>query len=353
MRKIFLHLGYPKTGTSSIQAFHRDNSEVLAKLGFHVPSVGRGPHGAHHTLIRTLAGQPVPPHAAVTESDIIRELSEAPADCVLISSELLTGMLVNPGQAGRLLGSLRSTGAEIVLVMYVRNQSQRLNSGYSQQVKSFRHRGQFRAHIANALANRAAYGYAQWFDIVGRHGLELRARPFSEEVRKEGVIHDYLRTVGCPSSDQLSLPPRANESVGPFTVEAARRLQTWAVERWDGLTLLQANRCKVTLDQTIRATDIREPRYCGLDDELARKIDAAFAASNVGFARRTWGCDWQSVFHSDIAQSFETNDYLDTGVPPPVREPLQAVLAKMRSEIEMILKRPRLAVREDWNKLPG
>ena len=353
MRKIFLHLGYPKTGTSSIQVFHRENAEVLAGLGFYVPALGRGHHGAHHTLTRTLAGQPLPPHAALSEADIIGELAEAPADSILISSEMLTGVLANAAPAQRLLGCLRATGARIILVMYVRNQTQMLNSNYSQQVKSFRGRGDFGAHVARALATGAAYGYAKWLEIAERHGLELRARPFSEQVRKEGVIADYLKTVGCPCGESLVMPARLNESAGPFTVEAALRLQHWAAERFGPFTMQQADLSKRMLREAVEAAAIEEPRYCGLDDPQARDIELAFKENNDRFAQAMWRSDWQSVFGGDIGQHFEPNDYRRTGVPPAMRQRLRDLMAALRPEIKAMLKRPRFAVREAWTRLPA
>jgi hypothetical protein len=181
--------------------------------------------------------------------------------------------------------------------------------------------------------------------------VELRARPFSERVRKEGVVEDYLRTVGCPDGASFTTPPRINEAVGPFTVEAGRRLQHWAAERFGELTVRQANRCKLALQETISATGIGEPRYCGLDDELAREIEAEFKDSNDSFARSMWGADWQAVFEGDVGQTFVSNDYHDTGVPPAMREPLQSVESTMHLAIEAIVKNPRLAIPEEWNRL--
>lgn len=339
MQTIFLHIGDAKTGTSSIQVFHRDNAEALAALGFHVPKLGRGPHGAHHGLTCTLAGQPS--DCAASEREIIREISEAPAESVLISSEMLAAVLAKRETAERLLGNLGSTGAEVVLVMYVRNQTQRLNSHYSQQVKSFRHRGDFREYVADVLARRGS-GYARWLDIARRHGLELRARPFSEQVRRDGVVHDYLETVGCQCPDSLVVPPRVNESAGPFTVEAALRLQDWAVERFSEWTLNQADMSKHSLAEAVRTLGMEEPAYCGLDDNLARQVEAAFKDSNDRFAQCMWGRDWHSVFGADVGGSFEPNDYRYAGVPAAMRQPLEAIEARMRDEIGTILEQPRL-----------
>ncbi len=352
MRQIVLHSGYPKTGTSSIEIFLRDNAEVLDSLGFHVPRIGQGRHGAHHALVSALAGRPLPPRQALSEAEIIRELSDAPADTVLISSERLTHMLANPQTARRLLGSLASTGAAIVVVMYVRNQTQRVNSEYSQQVKSFRYNGDFRTHVERALANGSC-GYDKWIDTAHRHGFELRARPFSENVRRTGVVEDFLNAIGCPRSELFTIPPRVNEAAGPFTVEVARRLQGWSVERFEPLTLLQANHCKSFLLETVASMRIDEPRYCGLDDDLARQVEAASSESNDRFAQAVWGSDWAEVFQSDVGSRFEPNDYRLAGVPREMEEPLGAVYEAIRSEMTHILNRPRLAVREAWNLLRG
>jgi hypothetical protein len=353
MRDLYLHVGYPKTGTSSVQLFLRENAAELARLGYHVPKTGQGRGGAHHALVRTLAGLPVAPHQTVAASDIIRELTETAAAAILISSEMLIGMLSREDHAVPLLQGIRVAGRRVILVVYVRNQTQWLNSAYSQSVKSFRHSGGFQPFIGHALSHHDIYAFDKWPRIAERYAVELKFRPFSREVRESGLVHDFLRTVGVTDLSTLRPAQRVNESVSPFTVEAARRLLEWLPADSANLTLLQATRCKLALAKEMSAMAITPGSYCGLVTGMARDIETRFKESNDRFSHAVWGVPWKSIFHDDLDLEFRSNDYRVTGVPADMRGPLQEVLGRMQGEVAFILGNRRLASREEWNKLPA
>ena len=111
--------------------------------------------------------------------------------------------------------------------------------------------------------------------------------------------------------------------------------------------------CKRMLHEAVESLAVKQPRYCGLDDRQARVVEAAFKENNDNFAQQMWRSDWHSVFGDDIGQHFEPNDYRQTGVPRSMRQPLRELMATMRPEIRAVLKPPRDAVREAWNRLPA
>lgn len=348
MPDLYLHIGYPKTGTSSIQVFLRDNPEALSALGYYVPQVGQGKAGGHHTLVRTLVGLPVAPHQAVAESDIRRELAAAGDKSVLISSEMLTAILANPKHASTLFGKFRAAGLNVILLVYARNQTQWINSSYSQSIKSFRLNGDFASFLDSVLTHQPGYTYNKWLEIAPRHDAELRVRPFSKEVRDGGVVEDYCRTIGIPAST-LAPFPRVNESAGPLMVETARRLMAWVPGGAEALTFMQSTRSKLALDRQIQLMRIQDGSYCGLDEATAARVEALFLPENDRFATAVWDSDWSTIFGRDLGQKFGSNDYNDTGVPPDMQAPLDQMMATMQGEMTAILKNPRLGVRNDWN----
>ena len=232
MSTVYLHIGYPKTGTSSIQVFLRDNAPALQNFGYYVPLIGQGRVGGHHALVRTLVGLPVSPRQAVSEAAILSELAAAKDRAVLISSEMLSGLLGDRAQAQTMLGKLRGSHPKIVLIMYVRNQPQFLNSAYSQGVKSFRREDDFRAYLAQVLSHVDQYSYNRWIPLARDLGVELRARPFSKQIREDGIIRDYLRAADLPDTPEFAFPERVNEFGNPVhrgsRTPSARRHSGWA-----------------------------------------------------------------------------------------------------------------------------
>ena len=58
-KRIWIHVGWPKTGTTAIQRYLAANSESLKRMGVLYPESGRyGITDAHHELASALTGGP-------------------------------------------------------------------------------------------------------------------------------------------------------------------------------------------------------------------------------------------------------------------------------------------------------
>jgi hypothetical protein len=352
MRKCILHAGSPKTGTTSIQYVLRKDRKRFVQHGILVPQSGQGSGGAHRALAYKLAGLPVPPEDDGAEQAFVRELSASPAETVLISSEFLSRILCHPRQGGRLLGRLRSLGLDVTVLIYVRNQTQFLNSSYAQAVKSFRQGGEFAGFVRRAIDSSRKHSYSRWVAFSGAHQVPVLARPFSEAVRRNGVIEDFLRTVGVASARGFDTAVALNNSVGPFSVAVARSLlgRIGGPER---LSKMQASRCRAALLAALETAGIEDRGYCGLTAELAREIERAFAADNDVFARFAWGKSWGEVFASEMGLRFEPNDYSVAGVQAEYRPLFDSVLARLEREIDEVLADGALQVAADYNGRRG
>jgi hypothetical protein len=345
---IYLHIGAPKTGTSSIQLLLRDNARSFEALGYYVPQIGQGKAGGHHTLVRTLAGLPVPPHQAVGESEILDELHKFKSSSIVISSEMLSSILAQSHLAETLIGKLQQVSKNIVLILFVRNQIQWLNSAYSQGVKSFRYDHYFRQFIAEVLENIDAYTYNRWPAIAQKHGVELRAQAFNSKVRSEGVSASFFRHIGVERPGHFP-EVRSNESVGPFAVEAARRAMNQIPGGASGLTFMQSTRCKLALAKRIDLLPISEPSYCGLDTAEAAALELAFLSRNDEFASSMWGTSWSDVFEGDVGKEFASNDYVDAEPTEHSKGLMTKLLFELDRDISGILNNPRLSIQADWN----
>jgi hypothetical protein len=349
MRQCILHAGSPKTGTTSIQYVLKKDRKRFLKHGILVPQSGQGSGGAHRTLAYTLAGLPVPPEDDGAEEAFVHELAASPAETVLISSEFLSRILCHPRQGARLLGRLRSLELDVTVLIYVRNQTQFLNSSYAQAVKSFRQGGEFAGFACQAIDSSRKHSYSRWADFSATHQMPVLARPFSEAVRRTGLIEDFLRTVGVASARGFDTTAALNNSVGPFSVAVARSLlgRLGGPER---LTKPQASRCRAALLAALETAGIEDRGYCGLTSDLAREIERAFAADNGVFARFAWGKSWSEVFVSEMGLNFEPNDYSVTGLPAEHRPLFDSLLARLDREIKVILADGGLQVAADRNR---
>ena len=93
MPTVFLHAGMHKTGTSAFQQFMQDQRHWLLEHGYYVPETGRTKGGAHHLLVRAIAGLPGPPAFADLPSALTKEISEAGQPDLIISSEAMSHIM--------------------------------------------------------------------------------------------------------------------------------------------------------------------------------------------------------------------------------------------------------------------
>lgn len=335
LRQCILHVGAPKTATTSIQFMLKQNRGRLLKQGILFPESGRGRNGAHRVLVYALAGRPLNESEGVSQK-FEREVRESDAQTLLISSEFLWPVLADQSRAQCLVERLRSMGFEVTLLMYLRNQPQFFNSSYSQTATSLQHDEEFQPFVKRGFMNKRHYTYSHWGTTALRHGVNLLARPFSQTVRKRGVIEDFLTTIGVPSFSGFDMAIERNRSAGPFAVAVARAL----VRRMGGPARLadwQLPACRKAFRTEMRQHGIEESAYCGLTTPLAAEIEQRCSEDNARFAEFAWGTSWEEMFASDIGQSYEPNDYDVTGVPPERRELLANVVGRLQPKIDAIL----------------
>jgi hypothetical protein len=129
-RRLYIHLGPSKTGTSAIQGFFRDYG-VTSIL---YPETGRWPDGSHHKLVFAHQGKTkyglieVPAWGPLCQQ-LDKEISSSDKD-VLISSELSTLAFVKA-----LISLLSKHDFDIRLILTIRNPLERAASAYNQNVK--------------------------------------------------------------------------------------------------------------------------------------------------------------------------------------------------------------------------
>ena len=132
-RRVFLHVGAPKTGTTYIQGILWSNRSALKSAGLHVVGATRGDHyrGGHD--LRDLPHDDTDPRPDWTGSwDVLAGLAvDSNADSVVISDEHLAAL--KPDQVERAVRALR--GREVHVIYATRNLARLLPSEWQEFVK--------------------------------------------------------------------------------------------------------------------------------------------------------------------------------------------------------------------------
>ncbi len=224
MPTVYLHIGAPKTATSTLQRVLARNHRQLLKSGILYPKDCRS-GDAHHTLACDL----IETHQEIRMPDLwygslprqqswellLREIQahRNGLKSVILSTELLFGQNYRLELMLKEIKS-RLEGFDIKVVAYLRRQDQLYSSFYNQDVKGTRQwaTSAYEFYETHQLLRLDYYIVVQaWSRAFGKNNVLLR--PFEKEQWPEGsIIADFCATTKIP---QLKGRYRdQNESIG-------------------------------------------------------------------------------------------------------------------------------------------
>ena len=194
-RRIYVHVGEPKTGTSFLQHALWSNRAQLAARGIVLPGYSHGGHARASQDLREVRWRPGDPADPWTgEWDVLTGQARLAPDAAVISNELLAAC--NPRQADRAVRSLLP--AEVHIVLTVRDFATLLPAEWQETVKT-----------------RSTVPWEQWLEKV------IGAAPDPDRRRRLWfwTVHDTLAILRLWSqeipADQvhvITLPPQGGTS---------------------------------------------------------------------------------------------------------------------------------------------
>jgi hypothetical protein len=276
-RRLLIHAGIHRTGSTSLQRFLADNRAALAARGVAYPGEERNHQGLAWALKRGES------RAAEVLALVEAALAETGAELVVLSGEdfaILTD-----------LGWLREVAArhETRTVFYLRRQDHWLMSWYNQHVKWPFDRRKSRMDPAAFLAAIADFHWLDYWALIGRWQAVLGpgrvAVAILEPGQVEDVTGDFLDRLGIgpgPGREGLTFSDeRTNDSLPVHLLEIARSLGLFDMRPGQRLRVLNALQAGLA-DKAGPARTVYSP-------EERNAILARFAASNRRLAREAFG----------------------------------------------------------------
>ena len=196
MGKIWLHIGSPKTGTTSLQNFLNDNASTLRDTGrLNFMSTGRA-HIAHNQL----AASARTGNATKLMEEMLREADAMPDVTQVVSSE----MLFNLYTARKLSGAAPEEFKQRTKVIcYIRRQDSYLEALYKQLLKNSRIPPDRHAFLDDAK-RRLHYlnTFNTYADMFGEKNIIVR--PFGPKWLVDGdVVRDFAHHLDMPITRDL------------------------------------------------------------------------------------------------------------------------------------------------------
>lgn len=234
MATVYLHIGAPKTATSTLQLILAKNASRLQKSGVLYPSSFR--HGdAHHTLVCDLMQEtmqePMPDHwyGSVPRGEawslLAQELAAQGGDVqsVIISSELFFGQAKELTPAFEHIVQ-RLQGHDIRIVVYLRRQDQLYSSFYNQDVKGARRWSQsaYQFYQTHRIFEHGYSSMLQWWaDVFGAENIIVR--PFESSQWPDGnIVKDFCQATGIKALSGKNV--EHNDSLGHMQLYIKRCL---------------------------------------------------------------------------------------------------------------------------------
>ncbi|MDA8747552.1 hypothetical protein N9M66_05005 [Litoreibacter sp.] len=217
MGQIWLHIGSPKTGTTSLQGFLNDNQDTLRESGtVNFMAAGRS-HIAHNQLAAA---------ARMGEAERLFDAFQREADTMPDAKHVVTSeLLFNPHTTRKLTQVVPESMKERTKVIcYIRRQDSYLEALYKQFLKNSRIEPDRQAFLAEAPR------LVRYFDVINAYGRAFGSenvivRPFGSDTLTGGdVVLDFADQLGVEIIPGMKLQKDfANKT---FSAEMSETLAT-------------------------------------------------------------------------------------------------------------------------------
>lgn len=234
--KIFLHIGMPKTGTTTLQSFLSQNRKLLLEQGYLYP---RSPGDRNHLKLPAFAmdqeridnfrrGLQLTRPKVMADfrgkfsQKFAQELSRTQAAQVVLSSEHFSAQLVHETEINRLREFLCRFCDQIQIIIYLRRQDDTLLSSYSTEVKAGRTE---KLSLPDEEERYRYYDYWQilqrWESVFGEDNISVRIFERAQLVEND-LIKDFAYTTGIEISGAFQIPNQINLSLDADSCEFLR-----------------------------------------------------------------------------------------------------------------------------------
>jgi hypothetical protein len=237
MTTVYLHIGTPKTGTTSIQKFFSTYIEEIVKKGFLYPLSGRYPHPnydqfSHHNLVWYLTqgkmGFYIPDYG--NYDGLSEEIDLINPNNVLISSESFCKL--NYDQILSLKNCL--SRYKVKVIIYFRRQDDFFQSYYFEKISEGAYCDNIKTYIQDCKSTPFWNYYKiieQWQAFFGKENIIVRL--YDKENLKNGLIDDFLSAINL-SIDNIKLQEgnKNNITADIKTIHIMRLLNSIFVDKF-------------------------------------------------------------------------------------------------------------------------
>lgn len=289
---IYLHIGVPKTASSTIQRGLFVNQENLERHGYLYPNRGLLETN-HKNIFFELTSMPehqpkFSPKAGNLNS-LAKEIRKSNLNKFIISAEHFA--LFTSAQIQTLEKMLAPFITKVIV--YLRRQDQVIQSGWTQNAKRLVTKKSLHQNITEELSTQESvyhYDYLleKWSNAFGKDNIIPRI--FERQKLSGHIFHDFLKTCGIEAIEDFKIPHSTNISPGYKTLgliqEISKRLD---FDRFDPITRVEIGK-QVELYCDQLGWD-QDKKFNAIDQKTFDLIMAHFQSGNQKVAREYFESD--------------------------------------------------------------
>lgn len=190
-KKLLIHIGRHKSGTTSLQASLWENRDILINEGIYYPNNSRREF-AHHLFAESLNPKNVRENGLQNilkseyVTDLIKEIEETDHQNILLSSEAFQNC--NPEHVKEVLKDY-----DVSIVFYIREQVNYLESAYLQEVQATNYHDSIENFEINRFRADYYEFYHRWVNSFGSQNITVRL--FEKTSLYQGdIVHDFFNS---------------------------------------------------------------------------------------------------------------------------------------------------------------
>ncbi len=228
-RIIFLHIGFGKTGTTSIQHHLNTQRHVLSKYGILYPLAGQQNSGHH--LLAKLGSNEIQDAVLEEYNKLLLEISSSDCQKIVLSSENYCFM------SGQYVAHLREIFSEfeVKVIFYARPQVELIESTYLEWVKT----GKKYTRTVDEFFRLHSHGFnfierlEPWRNSFGAKNIMLRH--YSSRIKNCDSRTDILEAIQAPENLVLEISTEGarnlNLSISPDVTELVYKIDQLQPEK--------------------------------------------------------------------------------------------------------------------------
>ncbi len=308
MRRAIVHIGMPRTGSTTLQYLFCESRARLQRAGILYPdltprAMQHAPHVNHQHFGETLdVRRPRHERAELFErlSDHLRTHDH---DTVLLSYEDFVHQQRRFRVPEQLQAFFASRGYAMEVVLIVKPQSEYWNSSYTLLAQMIRECRDF-ARFFREYEMSGRFAYAALIEPWRRAcDGRIRAVPLRDRRSAASLIERFLTELGLNTRVMPLLESGAaerveNRSLGPLAIEVSRRLCALRFQRRIPVRPRDAMRF---VERLIHENGLDTGKLNGMDDAKRMAVDERYRATDDSFAQTVWGVPWDRIVLAEPA----------------------------------------------------